>query len=38
LRAAYAQAAEVLGAERADRSLSADLAAAELLLNRLGGG
>jgi histidine ammonia-lyase len=38
LRAAYAQAAEVLGAERADRSLSADLATAELLLNRLGGG
>ena len=38
LRAAYAQATEVLGAERADRSLSADLATAELLLNRLGGG
>ena len=38
LRTAYAQATEVLGAERADRSLSADLAAAELLLNRLGWG
>jgi histidine ammonia-lyase len=38
LRVAYAQAAEVLGVERADRSLSADLATAELLLSRLGGG
>ena len=38
LRAAYALATEVLAAERADRSLSADLAAAEGLLNRLGGG
>jgi histidine ammonia-lyase len=38
LRAAYAQTTEVLATERADRSLSADLAAAEGLLSRLGGG
>ena len=36
LRTAYAQATEVLDAERTDRSLSADLAAAETLLTRLG--
>jgi histidine ammonia-lyase len=38
LRTAYAQATAVLDPERADRSLSADLAAAEDLLARLGGG
>jgi histidine ammonia-lyase len=38
LRTAYAQATAVLDPERADRSLSADLASAEDLLGRLGGG
>jgi len=36
LRSAYAQATEVLDERREDRSLSADLAAAEALLPRLG--
>ena len=36
LRAAYAQATAVLDAQRADRSLSTDLAVAEGLLARLG--